>query len=80
MRLPRLQRLWQEPSPDSRWTIAGTVWWVWYLGGSGRQRHVVLCSRSAVRDALGESKWSRERRVPLARWRREWVWMREVAE
>jgi hypothetical protein len=56
------------------------VWWVWYLGGSGRQRHVVLCTRSAVRDALGESNWSRERRVPLARWRRDWVWMREVAQ
>lgn len=76
---PRLWRLWQEPAPNTKWTSGTEEVWVWYATGNEESRYVVLCRRHTAVDALGASNWSREGLVSMSRWRREWVWMREVS-
>lgn len=80
--LPQVHRLWLEPAPNTKWTSRdGTEEvWVWYVTGNEESRFVVLCRRFTGVDDMGMSNWSREALVPLRLWRREWVWMREVAE
>jgi hypothetical protein len=77
---PRLWRLWQEPKPNTMWTDRREYEevWVWYVTGNPEDRYVVVCRRRTGVDDEGGTDWAREGLVSMSRWRREWVWMREV--
>jgi hypothetical protein len=66
--LPRIWRLWMEPRPGSVWQRKGepTSWEVWYVEGPRRDRTVVATPKNI------------HICVPLAVWRRWWLFAQEV--
>ena len=67
MTWPRLWRLFQEPTPGSRWELEGEQREVWYVEG-----------RRVVARVPGPQGATRSVRVPLGEWRCWWAFAKEV--